>query len=129
MPPIILPQAFLHAPNMLKPVCHIGAMNNSSSTVLNLKNVVYSTRTCPKPKLYLYFFFNYIFVHCPKTRASCLKIIELILNIAPRLCYTGDNLGQSLLRTVNFPKSSTFLYQRIPLLSLSLFNIPNTFSS
>ena len=37
MPPIILPQAFLYALNMFKPACHIGAMNNTGSTVLNFK--------------------------------------------------------------------------------------------
>ena len=47
MPPIILPQAFLHAPNRFKPVSHIGAMNKTSSTVLNFKNVVYIVRSCP----------------------------------------------------------------------------------
>ena len=35
MPPIILPQAFLYASNTFKPVSHIGAMNNTSSAVLN----------------------------------------------------------------------------------------------
>ena len=34
MPPIILPQAFLHDPNTFKPVSHIGAMNYTSSTVI-----------------------------------------------------------------------------------------------
>ena len=48
MPPIILPQAFFHAPNTFKPVIHITAMNNTSSTVLNFKNVVYSMRSYPK---------------------------------------------------------------------------------
>ena len=80
MPLIILPQAFLHAPNTFKPVSDIGAMNNTRSTVLNFKNVVYSMRSCPKtqalslkaftiifpyifqkPKLYLYKFFIIIF--------------------------------------------------------------------
>ena len=37
MPPLILQQAFLHAPNTFKPVNHIGAMNNTRSTVLNKK--------------------------------------------------------------------------------------------
>ena len=37
MPPIILPQTFLHTPNTFKPLSHIGAMNNTSSTVLNFK--------------------------------------------------------------------------------------------
>ena len=50
MSPIILPKAFLYAPNTFKPVCHIGAMNNTSSTVLDCKNVVYSMCTCPKTK-------------------------------------------------------------------------------
>ena len=92
IPPIILPQAFLHAPNMFKPVSHIGAMNNTSSTVLNFKIVVYSIRSCPKtqalslkvftiifpyivpkPKLYLYkFFYYYISVHLSKTQAVSL---------------------------------------------------------
>ena len=48
MPPISLPQAFLHAPNTFKPVSHIGVMNNTSSTVLNFTNVVYSMRSLPK---------------------------------------------------------------------------------
>ena len=42
MPPIILPQAFLHYPNTFKPVSHTGVMKNTSSTVLNFTNVVYS---------------------------------------------------------------------------------------
>ena len=48
MPPFILQQAFLHAPYTFKLVNHIGAMNNTSSTVLNLKNGIYSMRSCPK---------------------------------------------------------------------------------
>ena len=80
MPPIILPHAFVHAPNTFKLVSHIGAMNNTSSTVLKSQNVVYSMRSCPKtqalsqkvftiifayivpkPKLYLYKFFTILF--------------------------------------------------------------------
>ena len=70
MPPIILPQAFLQAPNTFKPVSHIGAMNNTSSTVLNFKNVVYRMRPCPKTQaLSLKVFFTIIIsVHCPKTQ-------------------------------------------------------------
>ena len=37
MPPIILPQASLHAPNTFKPVRQICAMNNTKSTALNSK--------------------------------------------------------------------------------------------
>ena len=48
MPLIILPQTFLHAPNTFKPVSHIGAMNITSSAVLNFKNVVYSMHSCPR---------------------------------------------------------------------------------
>ena len=54
MPPTILPQAFLHAPNTFKPVTHIGAMNNTSSTLLNFKNVVYSMRSCPKTQALIF---------------------------------------------------------------------------
>ena len=54
MPHVILPQIFLYAPNTFEPVIHIGAMNNTSSTVLNFKNMVYSMRSCPKTQaLYL----------------------------------------------------------------------------
>ena len=35
--PIILLQVFFQAPNTFKPVCHLGAMNNTSSTVLNFQ--------------------------------------------------------------------------------------------
>ena len=74
MPPIILPQAFLHAPNTFKPVSHIGVMNNASSTVLNFTNVVYSMRLCPKTQaLSQTIFYLYISVHYPKTQALSLK--------------------------------------------------------
>ena len=83
MPPFILQQAFLHAPYTFKLVNQIGAMNNTSSTVLNLKNGVYSMRSCPKTqalslescltsylralsqktKRYLYTFFTIIFLY------------------------------------------------------------------
>ena len=73
VPSIILPQAFLHTPNTFKPVSHIGAMNNTSSTSLNFKNVVYSMRSCPKTQaLSLKVFYHYISVHCPKTEALSL---------------------------------------------------------
>ena len=86
MPPIILPQAFLHAPNTFKPVSHIGAMNNTSSSVLNFKNVVYSMRSCPKTQvLSLKVFYHYIFVHCPKTQALSLKFFTIIFSyIVPK---------------------------------------------
>ena len=51
--PIILPQAFHHAPNTIKPVCHIGAMINTSSTVLNFKTWFTAFVHAPKSKLYL----------------------------------------------------------------------------
>ena len=80
MPPIILRQAFLHAPNTFKPVSHIGAMNNTSSTVLNFKNVVYSMRSCPKTQaLSLKVLYHYISVHCPKTQALSLKVFLTII--------------------------------------------------
>ena len=102
MPPIILPQAFFHAPNTFKPVGHTDAMNNTSSKVLNFKNVVYSRRSCPKThalclsfiaKSFLplhfrtlspnpsfiskSFFYHYISVHCPKTQALSLKVFTI----------------------------------------------------
>ena len=68
--PIILPQAFLHAPNTFKPASHIGVMNNTSYTVLNFTNAVYSMRSYPETQtLSLKAFKHYISVHCPKTRA------------------------------------------------------------
>ena len=102
MPPIILPQAFLHAPNTFKPVSHIGAINNTSCAVLNFKNVVYSMRSCPKTQalalkvfLPLYyrtlsqnpsfiskrFFHRYISVHCPKTQALFLKVFYHYISV------------------------------------------------
>ena len=82
MPPIILPQAFLHAPNTLKPVGHIGAMNNTSSTVLNFKNVVYSMRSCPKTQaLSLYVFYCYISVHRPKIQALSLYVFYYYISV------------------------------------------------
>ena len=75
MPPIVLPQAFLHAPNTFKPVSHIAANNNTRSTVCNFKNVVYNMRSCPKPQtLSLKIFYHYISVHCPKTQALSPKV-------------------------------------------------------
>ena len=100
MPTIILPQAlnFLHAPNTFKPVSYIGDMNNTSSTVLNLKKkrglqhafmsqnpsfisksffYHYISVHCPKTQaLYLLGFFPYISVHCPKTQALSLYIVS-----------------------------------------------------
>ena len=50
-------------------------MNNTSSVVLNFKNVVYSMRSCPKTQaLSLKVFYHYISVHCPKTQALPLKV-------------------------------------------------------
>ena len=74
IPTIILPKAFLHAPNMFKPVSHSGSRNNTSSTVLNFKNVVSSMRSCPKTQALSLkvFFYNYVSVHCPKTQALSL---------------------------------------------------------
>ena len=73
MPPAILPQAFLHAPNTFKPVSHIGVMNNTSSTVLNFTKVVYSMRLCPKTQaLSLNVVYHYVSVHYPKTQALSL---------------------------------------------------------
>ena len=43
MPPIILLQAFLHAPNTFKPASHVLVL-----LILNFKNVVYSMRSCPE---------------------------------------------------------------------------------
>ena len=86
MPPIILPQAFLHAPNTFKPVSHIGAMNNTSSTVLSFKNVVYSMRSGPKPKRYLEkFFFNIIFPYIvPKPKLYLYKFLPLYFRTLSR---------------------------------------------
>ena len=60
MPPIILPQAFLHAPNTFKPVCHIGA--RTSSTVLNLKTWFTACVHVSKLKLYPYTFFLLLYI-------------------------------------------------------------------
>ena len=110
MPPIILPQAFLHAPNTFKPVSHIGAMNNTSSTVLNFKNVVYSMRSCPKTQaLSLKVFHYYISVHCPQTQASSPYVFTIIISVhcpktrakmevpASRLCFSLLDLDKDLL--------------------------------
>ena len=79
MPPIILPQAFLHAPNTFKPVSHIGTMNNTSSTVLNFKNVVHSMRSCPKTQaLSLKGFYHNISVHRPKPKLYLYKFLTII---------------------------------------------------
>ena len=73
MPPIILPQAFLHAQNTFKTVSHIGNVNNTSSIVLNFKNVVYSMRSCPETQaLSLTEFYQYISVYCSNTQALSL---------------------------------------------------------
>ena len=105
MPLIILPQVFIHAQNtFLKPVSLTGAMNNTSSTVLNFKNMVYIMRSCPKtqtlslqvfailfsyivpkPKLYLYkFFYHYISVQCPKIQALSLQVFAIIFQYIVR---------------------------------------------
>ena len=101
MPPIILPQVFLYAPNTFKPVSQISAMTNTSSTLLNSKNVFYSMRSCPKtqalslkvffiiiilfpyivpkPKLYLYTFFNIIFPYIvPKPKLYLYTFFNII---------------------------------------------------
>ena len=72
-PSIILPQAFLHDPNTFKSVSHISATNNTSSTVLNVKNVDYSMSQNPSfiPKS---FFYHYISLHCPITQAISLEV-------------------------------------------------------
>ena len=71
MPPIILTQAFLYAPNTFKPVCHICAMSNTSSTVLDCKTWFTTCVHVPKPKLYLYNFFTIIFPYIvPKPKRS-----------------------------------------------------------
>ena len=94
MPPIILPQAFLHASSTFKPVSHIGAMKNTSSTVLNFKtwfkaciHVLKTKALSLKAFLPLYFhtlsqnpnfifisFYQYISVHCHKTQALSLHV-------------------------------------------------------
>ena len=79
MPQIILPQVFLHAPNTFKPVSHIGSMNNTSSTVLNFKTWFTACVHVPKPKLYLYKFFNIIFPYIvPKPKLYLYKFFNII---------------------------------------------------
>ena len=57
-----MPPALLHVPNAFKPVSHIGSMNNTSSTVLNFKNVVYSMRFMSQnPSFFSLSFFTIIF--------------------------------------------------------------------
>ena len=78
-----LPQAFLNASNTFKPVSYIGAMNNTSSTVLNFSTWFTLTASVhvPKPKLYLQKFFTIIFPHIvPKPKqcwASQLVLLSL----------------------------------------------------
>ena len=83
----------------------IGVMNNTSSTVLNFINVVYSMRSCTKSQalcLYIFLtlyvrtlsqnpsfistsFYHYISVHCPKTQALSLQVFTIIfLYIVPK---------------------------------------------
>ena len=85
MPPIVLPQAFLHAPNTFKAVSHISAMNNTSFSVLNFKTWFTACAHVPNPSfisisfftiIFPFFspnpsfisisFYHYIYVHCPK---------------------------------------------------------------
>ena len=74
MPPIISPQALLHAPNTFKLVSDIGAMNNTSSTVLNFKTWFTACVHVPKTQaLSLKVFYHYVSAHCPKTQTLSLK--------------------------------------------------------
>ena len=75
MPPIILSQPFLHVPNTFKPVNHIGAMDNTSSTVLNKKKrgLQYAFMS-QNPSFISNFFYHCISVHCPKTQVLTLKV-------------------------------------------------------
>ena len=69
MPPIIF-----FAPNTFQPVSHIGVLNNTSSTVINFTNVVYSMRSYPKTQvLSLKVFYHCIYIHCAKAQALSLK--------------------------------------------------------
>ena len=75
MPPIILPRAFLYAPNTFKPVSHIGAINNTSSTVLNLKKkrgLLHAFRSQNSSFISKSFFYHHISVNFPKTQAFYL---------------------------------------------------------
>ena len=60
-------------------VSHIGVMNNTSSTVLNFTNGVYSMRSCPKTQaLSLKVLYRYISVYCLKAQVLSLKIFTII---------------------------------------------------
>ena len=68
-----------------KPVSHIGAMNNTSSTVLNFKNVVYSMRSCPKTQALSSKGFTIIFPYIvPKPKLYLNKVLPLYPYIVPK---------------------------------------------
>ena len=73
MPPIILRQAFLHAPNTFKPVSHIGAI----TSCYKFFNIIFPY-IVPKPKLYLCKFFTIIFPYIvPKPKLYLYKFLPL----------------------------------------------------
>ena len=69
MPPIILPQAFLHAPNTFKTSKSHLCYEQYELYSIEFQNVVYSMRSCPNTQaLSLKVFYHYISVHRPKTQ-------------------------------------------------------------